>query len=234
MNSINCIIIDDNEIDRLTVQSFVSRNSIFNLLGVFEDAFDALNVLENEKIDVLFLDIDMPNINGIELRKRFTDIPICIFISSYPEFAVESFELNTLDFIVKPLKYERFSKAVIRIQEYLELREKAQLFEANIGGDTVYIKEGTQKIKIKLHDILYLEALKDYTKIVMPNNRFCVLSSLGVLIKEDNFTNFVRIHRSYAIQKHHVSKIQAAEVILSNNLPLPIGRSFRDNITFLQ
>lgn len=234
MSSINCLIIDDDEIDRLTVQSFVNRTPIFNLRGVFEDAFDAMNVLENEKIDVLFLDIDMPSISGIEVRKQFKDIPICVFITSYPEFAVESFELNTLDFIVKPLNFERFSQAVIRIQEYLELREKAYLFENSIGGDIIYIKEGTQQIKIKLYDILYLEALKDYTKIVMSDNRFCVLSSLGVLIKEDNFTKFVRIHRSYAIQKHQVSKIQSGEVILNNNLSLPVGRSYKDNLTLLQ
>lgn len=234
MNHINCIIIDDDEIDRLTVTSFVKRSSVFNIIGVFEDAEEAISVLQKEKIDVLFLDIDMPNLNGIEFRKQAKDVPVCVFITSHPEFAVESFELDTLDFIVKPIKYERFCQAVTRIEDYLELRQKAHLFESNIGGDVIYIKEGTEQVKIKLHDILYLEALKDYTKIVTESKRYCVLSSLGILIKETHFTNFVRIHRSYAIQKHYVKKIQSNEVMLQNDHLVPIGRSFRENLMYLQ
>ena len=234
MKHINCIIIDDDEIDRLTVTSFVKRNPEFNILGVFEEANTAIPLLLKEKIDVLFLDIDMPHLNGIEFRKMAKAVPICIFITSHPEFAVESFELDTLDFIVKPIKYERFCQAVVRIKDYLELKQKASLFEASIGGDVIYIKEGNEQIKIKLHDILYLEALKDYTKIITETKRYCVLSSLGLLIKEPNFNRFIRIHRSYAIQKHYVSKILTNDVLLHTNSLLPIGRSFRENLTLLQ
>lgn len=234
MKHINCIIVDDDEIDRLTVTSFVKRNPIFNIIGIFEDATEAISVLQKEQIDVMFLDIDMPNMSGIEFRKIAKSVPICIFITAHPEFAVESFELDTLDFIVKPLKYERFCQTVTRIEDYMELKQKASLFEANIGGDVIYIKEGTEQIKIKLHDILYLEALKDYTKIVTENKRYCVLSSLGLLIKENNFSTFIRIHRSYAIQKHYVSKILTNDIMLQNDFLLPIGRSFRDNLILLQ
>lgn len=234
MKHINCIIIDDDEIDRLTVTSFVKRNPIFNIVGIFEDPIEAISLIQKEKIDVLFLDIDMPEMSGIEFRKIAKSVPICIFVTAHPEFAVESFELDTLDFIVKPIKYDRFCQAVKRIEDYMELKQKASLFEANIGGDMIYIKEGTEQIKIKLHDILYLEALKDYTKIVTENKHYCVLSSLGLLIKEDNFSAFVRIHRSYAIQKHYVSKILSNDVMLQNESILPIGRSFRDNLILLQ
>ncbi len=234
MKHINCIIIDDDEIDRLTVTSFVKRNPIFNIIGVFEDPIEAISVLQKEQIDVLFLDIDMPEMSGIEFRKIAKSVPICIFITAHPEFAVESFELDTLDFIVKPIKYNRFCQTVTRIEDYLELKQKASLFEANIGGDVIYIKEGTEQIKIKLHDVLYLEALKDYTKIVTENKHYCVLSSLGLLIKENNFSTFIRIHRSYAIQKHYVSKILSNDVMLQNDFVLPIGRSFRDNLILLQ
>ena len=234
MKHINCIIIDDDEIDRLTVTSFVKRNPVFNIVGIFEDPIEAISVIQKEKIDVLFLDIDMPEMSGIEFRKIAKSVPICIFVTAHPEFAVESFELDTLDFIVKPIKYDRFCQAVKRIEDYMELKQKASLFEANIGGDIIYIKEGTEQIKIKLHDILYLEALKDYTKIVTENKHYCVLSSLGLLIKEDNFSAFIRIHRSYAIQKHYVSKILSNDVMLQNDSILPIGRSFRDNLILLQ
>ncbi|MCP9745113.1 LytTR family DNA-binding domain-containing protein [Lacihabitans sp. CS3-21] len=234
MKPITCIIIDDEEIDRLTVSSFVNRCGAFHVVGVFENAFDAIPVLENEKVEVLFLDIDMPNMNGIDFRKIAKDVPICIFITSHPEFAVESFDLDTLDFIVKPLKFDRFTKTVDRIRDYLELKQKANLFEASLGGDVIYIKEGTVQVKIKLHDILYLEALKDYTKIVTETKQHCVLSSLGVLIKDQYFSSFVRVHRSYAIQKHYVLKIQTNDVMLRNEFLVPIGRSFRENLLQLQ
>jgi two-component system LytT family response regulator len=233
MATYNCIIIDDDEIDRLTVVSFAKKFAMLNILGVFADAQQALPVLEKESIDILFLDIDMPELDGIEFRKRAAHVPVCIFITAHPEHAVESFELDTLDFIVKPLKLDRFSQTVARIQDYLELKHKAQLFEASIGGDTIYIKEGHEQTKVKLHDILYLEALKDYTKIVTPQKRHCVLSSIGTLLKESNFNSFIRIHRSYAVQKQYIKKILTNEVLLNNDVLIPVGRSYKSNLNEL-
>jgi len=233
MGIFNCIIIDDDEIDRLTVVSFAKKFPVLNILGVFEHAQDALPLLGKEEIHVLFLDIDMPEINGIEFRKIAADVPVCIFISAHPEHAAESFQLDTLDFIVKPLKLDRFSQAVTRIADYMELRRKAELFEASIGGDTIYIKEGHEQTKVKLHDILYLEALKDYTKIVTSQKRHCVLSSLGVLLKESNFNSFIRVHRSYAVQKQFIKKILTNEVLLHNDMAIPVGRSYKTNLSAL-
>lgn len=229
----NCIIIDDDEIDRLTVVSFAKKFPSLHIAGVFSDAQRALPTLEKQNIHILFLDIDMPELSGIEFRKKAAHIPVCIFITAHPEHAVESFELDTLDFIVKPLKLDRFSQTVARIGDYLELKHKAQLFEASIGGDTVYIKEGHEQTKVKLHDILYLEALKDYTKIVTPHKRHCVLSSIGTLLKENDFNSFIRIHRSYAVQKQYIKKILTNEVQLNNDVLIPIGRSYKSTLNEL-
>lgn len=223
----NCVIIDDDEIDRLTVLSFAKRQPSLHVIGAFTDAVEALNVIENEAVDVLFLDIDMPQINGLEIRKQFMQVPVCIFITSHPEHALESFELDTLDFLVKPVKLNRFNDAVQRIENYMELRQKASYFEASIGGDTIYLKEGREQVKVKLHDIIYLEALKDYTLVVTPQKKHCVLSNLGTLLKDDHFSSFIRIHRSYAVQKQFIEKINATEVLLNNNVLLPLGRSFK-------
>jgi DNA-binding LytR/AlgR family response regulator len=146
---------------------------------------------------------------------------------------VESFELDTLDFIVKPVKFERFAQTMTRIEDYMELRLKASLFESSIGGDTIYIKEGHEQTKVKLHDILYLEALKDYTKIITSQKRHCVLSTLGSLLKEEHFSSFVRVHRSYAVQKQYVEKIGAQEIVLNNQTMIPVGRSYKDNLKLL-
>ena len=164
MENLNCIIVDDNEIDRLTVLSYAKRFPNLSILGAFEDSAEALVAIENNKIDILFLDIDMPGLSGVELRKKANQVPACIFITSHPEFAVESFELETLDFIVKPLKLDRFEQTVRRITDFFDIKNKATLFESSIGGDVIYIKEGHEQTKVKLHEILYLEALKDYTK----------------------------------------------------------------------
>ena len=228
-----CIIIDDDEIDRLTVVSFAKKFPVLDILGVFESAEEALPFIDTADIDILFLDIDMPGLSGIEFRKKALEIPVCIFITAHPEHAVESFEIETLDFIVKPLKLDRFSQTVSRIEEFMEVKLKASLFEASIGGDTIYIKEGHEQTKVKLHEILYLEALKDYTLIITNKKRHCVLSSIGNLLKEDHFQSFIRIHRSYAVQKQFIQKINASEIILNNNIAIPVGRSYKENLNFI-
>ncbi|WET04866.1 LytTR family DNA-binding domain-containing protein [Flavobacterium sp. YJ01] len=233
MKKYTCIIIDDDEIDRLTAVSYAKKFPVLDILGIFESAEDAVPFLEKEKIDILFLDIDMPGLNGIEFRKQALDIPVCVFITAHPEHAVESFQIETLDFIVKPLKLDRFTQTINRIEEFMEIKLKASLFEASIGGDTIYIKEGHEQTKVKLHEILYLEALKDYTLVVTDRKRHCVLSSIGNLLKEDHFQSFIRIHRSYAVQKQYVQKINSSEIILNNNTVIPIGRSYKENLNLM-
>ena len=231
MKKHNCVIIDDDEIDRLTVVFYAKRFSILNIMGVFENAEEALPLLEKEKIDILFLDIDMPIMNGLDFRKKTMEVPVCIYITAHPEHAVESFELDTLDFIVKPIKLDRFTQTMSKIEDYMELKLKAQLFESSIGGDVIYIKEGHNETKVKLHDILYLEALKDYTKIVTSTKKHCVLTSIGNLLKENHFQSFVRIHRSFAVQKQFIEKKMSNELLLNNGMLIPIGRSYKENLS---
>ena len=230
---LNCIIVDDNEIDRLTVLSFAKKFSNLSILGSFSNSNAALTAIETNDVDILFLDIDLPQLSGVELRRKVIQVPVCIFITSHPEFAVESFELDTLDFIVKPLKFDRFENTMRRITDFFEMKNKASLFESSIGGDVIYLKEGHEQIKVKLHEILYLEALKDYTLVVTAQKRHCVLSNIGLLLKEVSFQSFVRIHRSFAVQKQFIDKINSHVIILNNNLAIPIGRSFKDNLKFL-
>jgi two-component system, LytTR family, response regulator len=230
MKQYNCLIIDDEEIDRLMVTSYVKRFPFLNIVAICSSTAEAHKVVSDNKIDVLFLDIDMPESNGLDFRKQTLHIPACIYITSHPEYALDSFELDTLDFIVKPLKFDRFSHAIKRLEDYLELKEKAELFEATIGGDSVMIKDGHNQTKVKLHDILYLEALKDYTKIITPSKKHCVLFSLGNLLKEESFKNFIRVHRSYAVQKLLVHAVNSNFVTLNDKTEIPIGRSYKDNL----
>jgi two-component system, LytTR family, response regulator len=230
MKNYQCIIIDDDEIDRLTVVSYVKKFAFLTIAGVFESTEKALQFLEKAHIDILFLDIDMPSMNGLEFRKKVMEVPVCIYITAHPEHAVESFELDTLDFIVKPIKLDRFTQTMSKIEDYMELKHKAQLFESTLGGDVIYIKEGHTETKVKLHDVLYLEALKDYTKIVTSTKKHCVLTSIGNLLKESHFQSFIRTHRSFAVQKQYIEKKMTNELLLNNGVLIPIGRSYKDNL----
>lgn len=233
MKPFNCVIVDDDEMDRLVVLSYAKRFSILNVVGVFDCAEKALAFLENNTVEVVFLDIEMPGASGLELRRKALEIPVCVFISSHSESAAETFELQTLDFIVKPFKFPRFEQMMHRLEEFMEIRTKVDLFEASLGGDTVYVKTGHDQIKVKLHEILYLEALKNYTILVTENKRHCVLSNLGEILQEDKFNSFLRIHRSFAVQKQFIQKIGSQEIELRNNVIIPVGRSFKDNLNLL-
>lgn len=233
MNNLNCIIVGDNEIDQLTVLSFIKQFAQLNIFGAFSNSSDAFLPIQNNQIDILFLDVDRQKLSEVEFLLRTNQVPVCVFITSCHELAVECFELGTLDFILKPLKFERFQHTMRRISDFFEIKNKAELYESSIGGDVIYIKEGREQVKIKLHEILYLEALKDYTFIITPQKRYCVLSSIGLLLKEVSFQSFIRIHRSFAVQKQFIQKINSHEIILNNDLAIPIGRSFRDNLKIL-
>lgn len=233
VKTFNCVIADDDEIDRLTTLSFAKLYPFLHIAGCFASSDEILNLVKTNKPDVLLLDIEMPGMSGLELREHLIDVPACIFITSYPDFAVESYGLSVLDFLIKPLKADRFEKAMRRLEDYLLIRQKAELLDLTLGADSLFIKDGHEHIKIQLHEVLYLEALKDYTSIVTAKKKYCVLSSLGNLLKEKTFQAFIRIHRSYAVQKHFINKITAKEVIV-NDILLPIGRTYKESLELIK
>ncbi|RZJ27892.1 MAG: response regulator transcription factor, partial [Flavobacterium sp.] len=227
---LKCLIVDDTEIDSLLVVSYVKRFPVFDLVASFTSARQAAAAITANKLDVIFLDVDMPYMNGIELRKMALEIPACVFITSHPEYALDGFDLDAVDFIVKPLTFDRFTKTVRRIEEFMDIRNKAELFDAAIGGDSIFIKEGHSEVKVKLTDIRYLEALKNYTIIGTSEKQHRVLINLGTLLKDVNFKSFIRVHRGFAVQKHFIKKISAQEVVLSDDITIPVGRNYKDNV----
>lgn len=228
-----CIIVDDELVDRLMVLSFAKRFPSLEICGAFDSADKALEFLKTQSVDILFLDIDMPGTNGLEFRKKTLETPICIFISGHSEHAAESFEIDTLDFIVKPLKFDRFEKAMVRVKHFMEMRSKANSFEMSFGKDFLFIKNGEQQIQIKLFEILHLEALKNYTYIVTLEKKHCIYSNIGTVLKQDMFKEFIRIHRSFAIQKQFIKRKTAVKVFLTNDIEIPIGRSYKDNLNLI-
>jgi DNA-binding LytR/AlgR family response regulator len=227
--TITCLVVDDDEIDRLTTVSFLKDYPHIQILGQYANPLTALDAAQQLQPDVLFLDIDMPEMSGLDVRRQLMQVPACVFITAYPDYAVESFELAALDFLVKPHQASRFAKTIERVNAYLQIRKQAALLEHTLGADSLFIKDGHHHVKIQLHEILYLEALKDYTGIITAQKKHVVLSSLGNLLNEPSFSSFIRVHRSYAIQKNFIQKITATEVVV-NEVVLPIGRAYRNTL----
>lgn len=214
------------------LQHLVKQQDILELVAAVYSAENA-KALINDTVDLLFLDIDLPDISGIEMRKMYQHVPACIFISSHPEYAVETFELDTLDFISKPLKKERFDYSVNKLADFFSMKEKSEYFDILTGSQFLNIKEGHETVQIKISDIIYLEALKDYTRLITAQKKHCVLSSIGQILKDRHFSTFVRIHKSYAVPKHLITRKNSYEVMIShNNISLPIGRAFKENLNF--
>jgi two-component system LytT family response regulator len=227
-----CYIVDDKQIDRLATMSFVRKYSFLTIGGLFESAEQALEAAEKNPPDVLFLDIDMPESSGLELRGKLDKVPACIFITAYPKYALKSFEVNALDYLVKPINAERFDLSMDRLQYYLDIHYKADLLDHSLNETSLFIKDGHESVKIQFYDIIYLEALKDYTGIITKEKKHCVLTPLGNLLKAKAFQSFIRIHRSYAVQKHYIRKVTPKSVMV-NQVLLPIGRSYKDALDSL-
>ncbi|MBS1667151.1 MAG: response regulator transcription factor [Bacteroidetes bacterium] len=224
-----CIVVDDDDIDRMMILSLLEKFPFIEIKGSFASASAALELAKKAMLDIVFLDIDMPETNGLNLRKQLLNIPACIFITSYSDFALDGYELEALDYLVKPLHLERFSKSIDRVRDYLTARQKSILLDHVLGPDTIFIKDGHNQIKLNLHEIVYLEAMNNYTGIITNSKRYTVLVSLGNLLKENAFKSFIRIHKSYAVQKNYVKEFRPDKVIMGDII-LPIGRSFKDSL----
>lgn len=229
MLEISCAIIEDNEFDRKSTEYYVEQFSFLKLAGSFSNVFEAQGILNSNTVKLLFMDIDMPVMNGLDFLKSLDYHPLCIFITAHPEYAVESFELHALDYIVKPLKLDRFRQAVNRAKEYIEIKSKAELYDVEFGKNTLSIKEGTATIQLNITDIIYLEALGDYTKIITSRKMYLTLHNLKAFIEKLPEQKFLRIHRSFAVAISKIKVIKDNELVL-DDVRLPVGKTFRRTI----
>lgn len=231
--NIRCMIIDNDELDRLVLRHYIKQYENIEIVFSFDSAEKAIPYLELP-IDLLIIETNLPEMSGIEFRKLAYKIPVCIFVSSHPELAVTTFEINTLDFITKPLKTERFHYSIQKVFHYFEMKEKCECFDSMIGENNIKIKENGTVLQVKVADILYLEALKDYTRIITHEKNHCILDSIGNLLHKKFFDSFIRIHRSYAVPKHFIRSKNTHEVELIHHIKLPIGRAYKNNLSFFE
>jgi len=232
LDKVCCMVVDDDRIDCLTVLAFLRQYPFMECIGDFPAAEPALVAAAERRPDVLFLDIDLPGIDGLRLREQLMQIPACVFITAFPDYALDAFDLAALDFLVKPVGADRFARTMSRVEEYMQLRRRSEQLSHTLGGDVLFIKDGHQRIKLRMEDVLYLEALNNYTGIVTLTKKYTVLTPISSLLKEATFRRFVRIHRSFAVQKNYVTRISTDGVQVQDRL-LPVGRTYKEALSEL-
>lgn len=219
-----CLIIDDEPLARQLMESHVRQVKSMQLVGTCETALEAFDWLHREQVDLLFLDIQMPGITGLNFLKSLKHPPKVIFTTAYMEYAVEAFELEAVDYLVKPITFERFIKA---IQKVVAPKEMPPVPQVQPSGDAIFIKVQKRLLRIAYPDIFYIEGFGDYIKVVTANaihTSYSSLNKIGELLPEQQF---IRIHKSFIINVQHIQFVEGNLVrILDKELPL--GVTYRD------
>ena len=223
MEKINCIIIDDEPLGRDVVESFAKEVSYLNILGTFENPVEAMIFIKGNPVDLIFSDIEMPKITGLELLKTLENPPGFIYITAYREFALDGFDTGATDYLVKPVRFDRFLKAVQKAKDYIDLRRNSRISESK--SDQIFIKSEGKIVKILLSEIVYIEAQGDYLNIVATSETFSTQMTLSLM--EENLTSkkFFRVQRSFIINLDFVRSING------NMVELLIGKSISVSIT---
>ncbi|BAX81323.1 LytR/AlgR family response regulator transcription factor [Labilibaculum antarcticum] len=229
---VKCLLVDDEDLALDVMEEYIKRIDYLQLEGRCNSAVEALSVLNNKKIDLLFLDIQMPGLTGIQLLRNISNPPTVIFTTAYSEYALESYDLEALDYLIKPIPFERFIKAVNR---YFKLKKHdyqiPEKKEHNSTDQTfIFVKSEKKMVKVFLHEILYIESLRNYVSIYLANEQEIVtLNTISNIEEKLPETNFLRIHRSFIIA---IDKIESftSSIVQIEQKHIPIGRNYKSMV----
>jgi DNA-binding LytR/AlgR family response regulator len=223
---IKCVIIDDEPLAIKVVENHLKEFQNFEVIETFNSPIEALPLLDKGNVDVLFLDINMPKMNGLDFAEIIKSKTNVIITTAYREYAVESFDLNVLDYLVKPVPFNRFLKTINKITQQVYLQKgETQKEEESKNDSFIFLKVDKKLVKIKFETILYIESLKDYIKVLTITDNYLVHKSLTGITEELPENNFIRIHRSYTIA---IDKIKSVEgnLLEIGTTRIPIGRKY--------
>jgi len=224
-----CIVIDDEPLARQGMEMHIASVSFLRLLGSFSNALAASDFLRKEKVDLLFLDINMPEMSGLDFLKSLRDAPLVIFTTAYPQYALESYELDAIDYLVKPIRIERFLKAVNKAENHWKLlqQELENNMVEKIEDDFVFIKADRKYFKIYFKEILYIEGLKDYVIIYTDDNKIITSMNIKTIAGQLPVSIFARVSKSYVVNTLRISSFDNELIYIGNN-EIPLGQSFKD------
>jgi DNA-binding LytR/AlgR family response regulator len=222
---LNCLLIDDEPLALQILGDFVNKTPYLKLVGKFEDPLQSLSLFESQKIDLLFLDIKMPDISGIDFYRSLVNKPEVIFTTAYSEYAIDGFELKAMDYLMKPISFEKFITACNRVKDFIEIKN-----QKDKGKEFFFINVSHKMHKIFYDDILYLEGYKDYTKVhlISSPNPLLILHNLKYFEDLLDKKQFIRIHRSYMVSLRKINTASRKSVTINNN-SLPVSDNYRDS-----
>ena len=236
MRSYSCIIIDDEEIGRDLLENFIGRIPHLELLGKFSNPLEALSGIRVESVDLIFLDIQMPEMTGIEFLKTLSSAPAIIFTTAYDRYALAGYELSVIDYLLKPFSFTRFLQAVNKATELIDLRHKAKketLQKTPTNNQSplefLLINADHKLHRLYLKHILYIQSMKEYVTYFTDQGKIMALGSLKSLEEKLPSTDFMRIHKSYIVAKNRVKNLQGNQLDIGDSI-LPIGGTYRDEV----
>ena len=231
---IKALIVDDEPLAQEVLETYIEKLPEIILVEKCENAIQANEALKNHTIDLMFLDIQMPQITGIDFLKSIPNPPVVIFTTAYPDYAIEGFELDAVDYLLKPISLERFMKAVNKASEIIDARTpESTPVSLGENKDFFFVKADKKLVKCNFKDILYIEGLKDYVIIRMEASRIITLQTMKSLEERLPKNEFMRVHRSYIVNVSRINAIVGNMVELTEkglNKQIPIGKNYRDDL----
>jgi DNA-binding LytR/AlgR family response regulator len=222
---INCLVVDDEPIARKGIMEYVKQIDYLNAVAQCKSAAEAAGLLQKNKIDLVFLDIQMPKLTGIEFVKALADPPLIIFTTAYSEYALEGFELDVVDYLLKPISFARFLKAAEKAQSFVNARNR----ELSITPDFFFIKCNGKIEKITMTDVVYIEAMANYVIIHTRQKKYITYLTFSGIEEQLPSHHFVRIHKSYIVAISAIQTIDGNDV-LTNSMRLPMSKYYRSDV----
>ena len=230
MNTINCVIVDDEPVARSILETFVSKIPNLNLVKSCKNAMDAFEISNSQNIDLFFLDINMPDISGLSLAKTINKKSKIIFTTAYREYAVDGFDLQAVDYLLKPIAFDRFLQAVNKFFETQSVISKqVDIEEDSVKNDYIFVRSERKMVKINFDEILYVESLSDYIKIHIKDKVLVTRETISNLEMKLPSQQFLRIHRSYIVNLCKTDSYTNEFIEIEKNA-IPISRTYKENV----
>lgn len=226
--TLNCIIIDDEPLAAQLLASYAERTPVINLVGTYNSAVAAIKDIKEKKIDLLFLDIQMPDLSGLEFATLIPKTTKIVFTTAFSQYAIDGYKVGALDYLLKPISYEDFIRVVDKAEKIFTEQERQVVYDRD---RFIYVKSEYKLLQIRLDDILFIEGLKDYVKIYLEGNQKYVMSLMNMKKMEENLPKpeFMRTHRSYIVHMTKVKLVDRFRIVFGSNY-IPISDSYKDEV----